>query len=159
MNLGPVCVAALLEWREKSIAAEIAAAVAAAGAQNGKNAAAAVMEGSMDRLVQLGWASVDASSYKIFLEEVESAPVAWRSTLRTLALLYGLSRVETGLACYLAGGALPGAAVGPLRVKVNALCAELAGNGAKTALALCDGFGIPEHLLQAPIALKDWRSI
>lgn len=156
-DLGPGCVAALLNWRQGAITAEVAAEVVA-GSGNPKAAAAAV-ESSMDRLVDLGWATVDASSLQTFMEEVQSAPPAWRSTLNTLALVYGLSRVEAGLAGYLAGGALPGSAVAPLRRKINALCGELSRDGAKKALALCDGFGIPAHLLQAPIALRDWRSI
>ena len=157
LDLGPGCVGALLTWRQRAITAEVAGEVAAVG-RNPKAAAAAV-ESSLDRLVQLGWATVDASSYGTFLDEVETAPGAWRSTLSTLALLYGLTRVESDLSCYLAGGALPGNAVGPLRRKINALCAELSRDGAKQALALCDGFGIPDHLLQAPIALRDWRSM
>ena len=45
-------------------------------------------------------------------------------------------------------GSLPPAAVPALRAKINALCGQLAANGGALALALCDGFGIPDHLLQ-----------
>ena len=79
--------------------------------------------------------------------------------MRDLALLHGLSRVEGGVETYLAGGALPGSALRPLRARVNALCAELAAGGGRRALQLCDGFGVPGHLLQAPIALQGWRSL
>jgi hypothetical protein len=44
------------------------------------------------------------------------------------------------------------------RLQVNALCRRLGANGAALALQLCDSFGIPDHLLQAPIA-TDWKAI
>ena len=113
----------------------------------------------MDRLIALGWAAVDASSYETFIDEIKSAPVAWRNSLAQLALLYGLSRVEKGMTDYLVGGALPATAVGPLRLKINFICAGMVKDGAKSAVALCDAWGIPDHLLQAPIALRDWRGI
>lgn len=117
------------------------------------------MAACMDRSVALGWATVDASTYQTFVAELKSAPSAYAETLRSLALLYGLTRVESGLSDYLAGGALPGSAVAALRRKINGLCGALAAGGGRQALALCDGFGVPDHLLQAPIALGDWRGI
>lgn len=36
-----------------------------------------------------------------------------------------------------------------VHAKVNALCRELGAGNGRLALALCDGFGIPDHLLQA----------
>lgn len=36
-----------------------------------------------------------------------------------------------------------------VHAKVNALCRELGEGNGRLALALCDGFGIPDHLLQA----------
>jgi acyl-CoA oxidase len=162
LDLGPGCVGALLQWRVQSITAEVAGNVAAAAARsgaNGKAAAAAALEASMDRLIALGWAAVDASSYETFIDEIKSAPVAWRNSLAQLALLYGLSRVEKGMTDYLVGGALPATAVGPLRLKINFICAGMVKDGAKSAVALCDAWGIPDHLLQAPIALRDWRGI
>jgi len=43
-------------------------------------------------------------------------------------------------------------------LQVNDICKTLAADGGRVALELCAGFGIPEHLIQAPIA-SDWRSI
>ncbi|KDD76840.1 hypothetical protein H632_c89p0, partial [Helicosporidium sp. ATCC 50920] len=34
---------------------------------------------------------------------------------------------------------------------------RLAADQGALALALCDGLGVPEHLIRAPIA-KDWRT-
>lgn len=39
-----------------------------------------------------------------------------------------------------------------LHAKANALCRELGAGNGRLALALCDGFGIPDHLLQARAA-------
>jgi acyl-CoA oxidase len=45
-----------------------------------------------------------------------------------------------------------------VHAKANALCRELGAGNGRLALALCDGFGIPDHLLQAPIAIGNWRT-
>ena len=59
-------------------------------------------------------------------------------------------------ACY--AGALTGRNMHAVHARVNALCRQLGADGGRLALALCDGFGIPDHLLSAPIAVGDWRS-
>jgi acyl-CoA oxidase len=58
----------------------------------------------------------------------------------------------------LLAGALSGEAVKVLHSRVNELCRQLGAGGGRLALALCDGFGIPDHLIQAPIAIGDWRT-
>ena len=58
----------------------------------------------------------------------------------------------------LLAGALSGEAVKVLQSRVNELCRKLGAGGGRLALALCDGFGIPDHLIQAPIAIGDWRT-
>jgi acyl-CoA oxidase len=78
--------------------------------------------------------------------------------VQALAALYGLTRVERAAPFLLASGVLTGADMAELRTQINELCAALAANSAHAALQLCDGFGIPEHLLWAPIA-SDWRKI
>ncbi len=78
--------------------------------------------------------------------------------MQALALVYGLTRVERGLAFYLAAGVMDGKAAAALRLAVNDLCARLSANDGKTLLRLCDGFGIPDHLMSAPIA-RDWQQI
>ena len=107
--------------------------------------------------VGLGWACVDRSSFDTFAQEVQAAPEGLRPALSLLCQLYGLSRVEAGLPSYLAAGALPGSAAAPLRAATNELCRRLGAGGGRLALALCDGWGIPGHLIQAPVALASWR--
>lgn len=45
-----------------------------------------------------------------------------------------------------------------VRVQVNSLCSQLSADAGRLALQLCEGFGIPDHLLQAPIAFN-WQQI
>ena len=58
----------------------------------------------------------------------------------------------------LCAGALQGHQAAAVRKSVNELCQELTADGGKTIWALCDGFGIPDELLFAPIAF-DWKQI
>lgn len=45
-----------------------------------------------------------------------------------------------------------------VRMQVNSLCSQLSADAGRLALLLCEGFGIPDHLLQAPIAFN-WQQI
>lgn len=159
MDLGVGCILRLLKWRRDCLAAEIAQEVGAAAMKGGSKAAGAAFESNLDRVLVLGWADVDLSTFDTFVKEINSAPYMHRESLNDLCLLYGLSRIEAGAETYLEHGALSGQAIKSLRNKVNAICSKLSENDAHTALRLCKGFGIPDHLLQAPIALQDWRDI
>jgi acyl-CoA oxidase len=158
-RLGDKCIASLLAWRRDALAAEIAQDVSTAAMQGGSRAAAQAFENNLDRVVRLGWASVDSSTYDIFLNEIESAPAEWQGQLRVLQQLYGLYRIEQGIETYLQYGALDGRHVAGLRAQIHGACSKLAENDAHPAQSLCKGFGIPDHLLQAPIALGSWRDI
>jgi acyl-CoA oxidase len=146
MDIGPGCAGKLLKWREQILTRQAA-----------EEASAGSYEGVMDIAVGLGWAWVDAVSYATFRQEIRTAPAAWREPLERLCLLYGLCSVENHLATYLEHGVLQPRAVPVLRRKINDLCGYFAKDGAAVALGLCDGFGIPSHLLQAPIALGGGR--
>ena len=54
--------------------------------------------------VTLGWAFTDATAFDIFVKEVAAAPEGLRPALGVLCTLWGLTRVEQGLACHLAMG-------------------------------------------------------
>ncbi len=74
-----------------------------------KAAAAAATEAfdaNLDLVLSLGWAHMEARSHQIFQDEVEKAPKQLQGPLRSLALLYGLTRVERSAAFFLANGAL-----------------------------------------------------
>lgn len=154
-DLGLECITALLSWRKEVLTNDIAKDI---GSRSSRETGQSY-ESNLDKVVTLGWASVDLLSFEIFLRELESAPTEWKDLLKTLCLLYGLSRVENGAQSYLEHGALSGKSMSHLRLKINGLCSSLSENGAHRALSLCDGFGIPDHLLQAPIALGSWRDI
>ena len=81
-----------------------------------------------------------------------------RRKLQLLCALYGLSRLESSIGFYLAAGALDASDVKALRAHINQACTVLGANQGALALRLCEGFGIPDHLLAAPIA-RDWRYI
>lgn len=75
-----------------------------------------------------------------------------------MAQLYGATRIENRLARYLEAGLLTAADAAALRAAVNKACRQLGGKGGRPALALCEAFGIPDHLLAAPIA-ANWRAM
>jgi len=54
--------------------------------------------------VSLGWSYVERVAFQAFSEELQAAPAAARGALGQLATLYGLTRVERGLAFFLASG-------------------------------------------------------
>ncbi|KAI7838260.1 hypothetical protein COHA_007949 [Chlorella ohadii] len=158
MDLCKTCVGRLLAWREQMLTAGLAADMAAAAAKGGPNAGMAAFDDNLDRVTQLGWAWTDRHTFAAFQAEAAAAPAALQPALNLLALLYGLTRIEAGVECYLSTGALSGDAIKALHAKANALCRELGAGNGRLALALCDGFGIPDHLLQAPIAVGNWRT-
>ncbi len=94
----------------------------------------------------------------LLCDQVAAAPAASRPTLGALGLLYGLTRIERSAAFYLAAGVLTGQHAAALRSHVNDVCKQLVADGGRPALRLCEAFGIPDHLLQAPIAF-DWTQI
>jgi acyl-CoA oxidase len=151
----------LLRAREDGILASLAAAMAGAvgGAGGSKEAA---FEQNLDLVVDLGWAYTDRMCLQNMISEANKASKADAKSgaaLRALAALYGASRAERGAAQLLARGAIGGRDAEALRGAVNSLCRSLGGGGkAAPALALCDAFGVPDHLLQAPIAFE-WRTV
>ncbi|KAL6056786.1 acyl-Coenzyme A oxidase [Balamuthia mandrillaris] len=93
-----------------------------------------------------------ASSQFLNVLSSSSVSAANKKVLASLYKLFALSAVERDLAWYLFTNTLSqeqGRLVGD---HIRVLCAELA----PQALHLVDAFGIPDHMVQAPIAL-DWQ--
>lgn len=154
-NLGLECIKALLTWRSEMLTHGLVQELASSMSN-----ASRAYESNLDRVVALGWASVDSSTYTIFMEELSSVPAVWKDALTKLCVLYGLCRIEAGLTTYLEHGVLPGTSVAAIRSQINDLCLYFASSSTEpVALALCDAFGIPDHLLQAPIAVDSWHRI
>jgi acyl-CoA oxidase len=78
--------------------------------------------------------------------------------VETLCVLYGVNCIKRQSAAHMASGALKPQHDGELRSRLLALCAKLNNGRGDAILGLCDGFNIPDHCLQAPIAF-DWRAI
>ncbi|KAK9826635.1 hypothetical protein WJX74_007195 [Apatococcus lobatus] len=163
--LTPASIQQLLQFRQDALVAQIGGemqqASQAAASTGGKAAAAAAnsaFDANLDLVVALGWAHMEARSHQIFQDEVAQAPQQLQAPLRSLALLFGLSRVERNAAFYLSQNALSRPHFQAVRLFVNETLSRLSSNGGETLLRLCAGFGIPDHLIQAPIAF-DWRCI
>jgi acyl-CoA oxidase len=103
---------------------------------------------------------IDASQHFSIrhMQAIPSAPSASQEHLRTLAQLHGVSSIEQEAAFFYSSGALPLGSQPRLREAQLQLCSQLASGGGAALLELCDGFGIPDHCIQAPIAF-DWHHL
>jgi acyl-CoA oxidase len=102
-----------------------------------------------DHLVTLARAHTERILIEAFQAGVARAPTPGISeTLRTLAALFALERLEADRAWFLEAGYLEGAKSEAIRRQVNALCAEVA----EQAELLVDAFAIPDEVLRAPDA-------
>ena len=149
-NLGLNCIESLLSWRCHCLTQ---------GVVTEMRSKSSAYESNMDLVVDLGWASVDKDTFRIFSEELSSVPGEWKDPMEKLCILYGLCRIEAGMTTYLEHGALPGQAVSSIRQSIHTLCSYFVSSNASIAHSLCDAFGIPDHLLQAPIAVDTWHNI
>lgn len=102
-----------------------------------------------DHLVTLAWAHVERLTLEALHDAVTRAPSPGISeTLRTLAELYALERMEAHRAWYLEAGYFEPAKSRAVRAQVNRLVAEVA----EHAELLVDAFAIPDDVLRAPDA-------
>eukprot|EP00798_Chlamydomonas_sp_ICE-L_P021822 gene21822-28848_t len=154
----------LLSFHERSLAHKVgsqidaaAAAAQASGDKSPQKAANEAFEANLDRVVAIGWAFVERHCLENFVQEIERADLSLRPALRLLAQVYGMTRVEKNEASYLSGGALTPIDFDGLRVAITSAYRALIADGGRPALSLCDGFGIKEELLTAPVA-HDWRT-
>ncbi|HSJ10024.1 MAG TPA: acyl-CoA dehydrogenase [Longimicrobiales bacterium] len=77
-------------------------------------------------------------------------PVLRDEALRPLAALFGLASIDHAAAWFLAANYIEGAKATAIHSQVNELCLRLR----PVAVTLTDGFGIPDALLAAPIAIS-----
>jgi acyl-CoA oxidase len=99
-------------------------------------------------------AAGNAYAERVVMEEFASGvdrceEPAVRMALAKLSALFALSRIETDRGWFLEAGYLSTAKSHAIREQVNVLCAEIRPD----AVGLADGFGIPDQLLGAPIAM------
>ena len=156
----------LLAFREKALAFKIGSAMAAAAAANAQaggrtaaeKAASDVFEANLDTVVSMGWAYVERYCLDNFVQAIARLDVSLRPALLMLATLFGIKSVLKGSAFFLGSGALTAEDLEGLRTSLHEIYRTLSANGGRLALKLCDGFGIPEPMITAPIA-KDWRQV
>ncbi|MDX2194465.1 MAG: acyl-CoA dehydrogenase [Gemmatimonadales bacterium] len=117
---------------------------------DGMDAFGALIE-VQDHLLHLAGAHIDRVVHEAFRDAIPQVGGGTREALLRLADLYALSMLERHEGWYLANGLFEAPKAKAIRAQVNALCAELRPH----AVALVDGFGIPDALLAAPIALGD----
>jgi acyl-CoA oxidase len=99
-------------------------------------------------------ATANAHAERIVMEQFAAGVArcedsAVRTALAKLAALFALSRIEADRGWFLEAGYLSTAKSHAIREQVNILCAEIRPD----AVGLADGFGIPDRLLGAPIAM------
>ena len=79
-----------------------------------------------------------------------SPDAAISETLRTVAQLFALERMEEDRAWFLEAGYFEPVKSRAIRAEVNALCREIR----DVAVPLVDGFGIPDDVLRARDAVR-----
>lgn len=99
-----------------------------------------------DHLISLAMAHVEGRMLEAFRDGVARAPSAGVSeTLRTVAQLFALERLEADRAWFLEAGYVDPPKSRAIRAEVNALCGEIR----PVAVDLVRGFGIPDDVLRA----------
>ena len=100
-------------------------------------------------------AAANAYAERIVLEQFAAGVAscedpAVQGALGKLSALFALTRIEADRGWFLEAGYLSAAKSLAIREQVNVLCAEIRPD----AVGLADGFGIPDRLLGAPIAMS-----
>lgn len=98
-----------------------------------------------DHLVRLAETYAERVALDAFHRALEAAPAELRAPLERVCALYALERIESDRGWFLESGYLEPNKSRAIRNTVNDLCAEVASD----AVALVDGFGVPEALLPA----------
>ncbi|MGH7552858.1 MAG: acyl-CoA dehydrogenase, partial [Longimicrobiales bacterium] len=117
--------------------------------QDGQDSFAA-LNACQDHAIALAEAHVERVILERFDEGIDQCPEPGLATaLARLAALFGLWTIEQDRGWFLETGYLEATKARAIRDQVNVLCGEIR----PYAVALVDGFGIPDALLAAPIAI------
>ncbi|MDT7829515.1 acyl-CoA dehydrogenase [Pricia sp. S334] len=105
-------------------------------------------------LLALGKAFSKELAYNAFADFVNEMPEGKnRGLFEKLGALYALHEIRRDAEWYLEQGYLGGTKSKAIRQRVERLCTELRPHIG----VLVSGFGIPAHLMTAPIASEDWK--
>jgi len=140
----------LFRWREEHLVQALARRLKQR-IDNGVDAADAFVE-VQDHVMVVARAHVERVVLDRFADAVaDVADEAVRAVLGSLVDLFALWHVERDRGWFQEHGQLSAAAAKEVRKQVTALCAEIRPD----AVGLVDGFGIPDAILGAPIAIGD----
>lgn len=106
---------------------------------------------TQDHLVSLALAHVERRIVESFIAGVEEAPEAFRAPLAQLEQLFALERLEAHGGWFQESGYMEGVKTRAIRAQVNRLVGEIRPD----AVALVDGFGIPDRVLRAPAGVRE----
>jgi acyl-CoA oxidase len=147
--LDPMFHAAAFTYREERLLRSVALRIRSR-LQAGTDSFDAVTE-VQDHLVTLARAHVERTTLEHFQVAVAAAPTpALSETLRMLASLFALSRIEADRAWFLESAYFEGNKSRGIRSLVGELCAEVR----ESASGLVDAFAIPEALLPALVRVN-----
>ena len=140
----------LLEVREAFLLNELALRLHTAK-QEGVPLFETWMQEESDLIQHLAHAFGERVVNEQMLLAIAQADDTLKADLEALRSLYCTSKLETWMGWYLSEGLLTPSAAHVVYANSQGLCRDLGSR----AVELVDGFGIPEHMIHAPIA-KDW---
>ncbi|GAX74251.1 hypothetical protein CEUSTIGMA_g1700.t1 [Chlamydomonas eustigma] len=153
----------LLGYQEHALTYQVGSSMKAAAASKSTEGRAAaeqaandVVEAELDTVVAMGWAHIQRFCLDNLQQTISKAEEKLVAPLRMLATLFGIKCILRSSAFFLGAGVLSQSDCLLLRSSLHGIYATLSADGGRLAHLLCEGFGIPEPLITAPIA-KDWK--
>jgi acyl-CoA oxidase len=140
--------AAALRFREQRLLTTVARRLKAR-LDDGLDSFAA-LNACQDHLITLAGAHAEHFIFQEFRARIAREPSSLTGVLEQLASLFALAAMARDRAWFLESDYMETAKTKAMRNEVASLCAELL----PSAVALVDGFGIPDALVRAPIATQ-----
>eukprot|EP00179_Madagascaria_erythrocladioides_P024190 CAMPEP_0198335816 /NCGR_PEP_ID=MMETSP1450-20131203/20562_1 /TAXON_ID=753684 ORGANISM="Madagascaria erythrocladiodes, Strain CCMP3234" /NCGR_SAMPLE_ID=MMETSP1450 /ASSEMBLY_ACC=CAM_ASM_001115 /LENGTH=623 /DNA_ID=CAMNT_0044040505 /DNA_START=93 /DNA_END=1964 /DNA_ORIENTATION=- len=106
----------------------------------------------LDVVLALASAFIENHVFNVFAQRAQEADPGLQPVLVELCMLYGLGRLEKDSAFFLSTGSVSPKQAIAIHDRCNELCRSLGQDRGALLLQLCDGFGIPEQFITAPIA-------
>lgn len=108
---------------------------------------------TQEHLIELAHAYIEHKTLKTFYQKIETQEdPKIKAMLSKLCQLYALTTITENRGWYLENDYIEGGKTKAIRRVITKLCQELRPD----AVALVDAFGIPDALLKAPIAMKEF---
>ncbi|DBA83512.1 hypothetical protein WJX79_008785 [Trebouxia sp. C0005] len=106
------------------------------------------MKQESDTVQALGMAYAERETIEASYRVIQQAPESVSQILKPVVALYAMKVIETNLGWYMSEGLLSTQVGTAVPQHIRDICKELA----PSAQRLCESFGIPDHLIAAPIA-------